>query len=220
MKTISILKSAVWVSTVSMLLFACSKGDNNTPKPPPQNSEIIYETDFKNDDGMWYVGQGARYKDGHYELEGGDLTNYTYLTNVFKSSDIDPTIEATIKVSVNDEENWGSGGIVWNYKSNGSAYSYLVFDISHDGYVGLSGYSSKTARWTDLVDWSLNSNVRKESFNTLKIVYKVDKIHFYVNGTEVFTVPAVDDVDLDPAGLYANAHSDLSATLFRAYKKK
>ena len=219
MKTIQLLKGAMLTVIASTLLFSCSKDDNGGVPPPPKDSEIVYETDFKKDDDMWYIGKDAKYIDGHYEIYGGEYTNNSYFTNLFSDGDINPTLEAVIKVKPNDEENWGGGGILFNHKSSGDTYSYIVFEISHDGYANVSGYNSTTKEWTAFIEWQVNSNVRKGDFNTLRIVYESDKIRFSINSKEVFTLPAVTGIDFKGSGLFVDAHSDLIATHFRASKK-
>ena len=219
MKTIQLLKGALMIIAASFLFIACSKDDNGGIPSVPKDSEIIYETDFKKDDGMWLVGENCRFTGGHYEMHGDYYTWTSCISNLFKTGDVNPTLEAVIKLIGNSEDNWGGGGIVFNYQSTSNSHSFLAFEISNDGYVGIFGYKSSTKEWTDIIDWSLNSNVRKNDYNTLRIVQGTDKIRFSVNGKEVATLPAVAGVDLKNSGLFVDSYSDLIATHFRVSKK-
>lgn len=216
------MKNIVFVSLIGIIFFlqSCSKDDD----PAPQET-ILYQTNFDQEDDVWWVvstgDASTSYNDGQYWLTSlsPNYSAYYIVGNDFFAN-ATGTVEASIKVEyLHNQTDYGNGGLAWNYKSNGSNDSYIAFGISANGFWKLARHSS-TNGWVDIVSWSLNSNILQNDFNKLRIEQDSDKIHFYINGVQVYSMNYSEDLTLDKTGLYVSALSRIKADYFKAVELK
>lgn len=218
MKNIAFL----FLISVGFLLQSCSKDDDSVSLP---KETILYQTDFSKDDGQWWVdndgvGSGS-YNNGQYWLaSSSSQVYYTTLGNVFSTTTGTTAVEASIKLEyLNNKTDYGFGGIMFNYKKNGSNYSYMIWNTSYNGYWKLARYNSASG-YTDYVDWTLNNAIRQNDFNKLRIEHTADKIRFYINGSEIYSMATTNGPTLDQVGLSINSYSRIKADYFKAVELK
>lgn len=218
MKTI---KPLVTLITATFILNACEKNDVE----PKEN--VLYETDFRKNDGSWWTGTledgQANYQNGQYVIEGsslnkGESMRPVTLSRVFSGSTSNTAIETSVKIEYTTSPDYGVGGVIWNYTSTGTDYSYYALLISHGGHWSIAGYDSASDKWTYTTDWEISSVIRKNDFNTVRIVREKGKIICYINDTRMINLTADDSIVLDRVGLYSISHSKLTARHFKAYE--
>lgn len=218
------MKNITFLLLVSLGFFlqSCSKDDDTTSS----KEIVLYQTNFDQNDGQWWEGSNATgsgsFNNGQYWLTSiSSVTNKSTIGAVFSAATGTTAVETSIKPELlNNQTNYGEGGIIFNHKGNGSNYSYIGFFIAYDGYWCINKYNSVTQNWTPYADWTLSGVVRKNDFNKLRIERASDKIRFYINGTEVYSMTTTSDLTLDQTGLWADAYSRIKADYFKAIELK
>ncbi|GAB3428933.1 hypothetical protein [Niabella aquatica] len=199
--------------------FSACKKDN-----PGTKETIVYETGFSTDDGHWYTGTTSTnavisIDNGYYIFKSGSAGGWdTWLNSVFNNNVSNSGIEASFKVATTGQPGWGNGGLLWNIlkSANSDTYVSYYFHISHNGYYTIYGFPDGTTKKT-FVDWTLNSVIKSEQFNTLKIILKNSKLHFYINNSEVYNMETISGfANLDKVGLGVSKYTNMQVDYFKA----
>lgn len=182
--------------------------------------KVVYQTSFSSDDGNWAVGTtsivDAHVVNGYYVSR--TLTTgawVTWIDSIFNKPTNEQYIEASIKVT-NNGTNGGSGGLVWNLVEpvSGNNYIEYYFEISDNGYFTIYGYPNGVNLQL-YKDWTSSTSINLYNFNTVKIKLTDGKLFFYVNGVEVYSMPAIKNT-LDEVGMSTGGETTLEVDYFKA----
>ncbi|MBZ4188356.1 hypothetical protein [Niabella beijingensis] len=215
------MKQSIFFSSLLlvMTLAACSK-----KKDAPASEVVLYETDFSTDDGHWSLGAlgnngaTASIKNGYYNLEGVSEGHDVWTGSVFSQNEKGTAVEAHIKVTSTNGTKYGTGALSWGAReSANNEYFNFYFVISFDGYFTVGGYPNGMSRpYVTYKDWTLNSAVKRNQFNKLRITLAEGLLHFYCNGTELYSMSSTTDHTLDHVGVSVGNYSLLQADDFKA----
>jgi outer membrane protein OmpA-like peptidoglycan-associated protein len=123
-------------------------------------------------------------RDGVYIIDSPESGWVAYASPDFIGTE-DFTLEATFALK-GGAENMGFG-FVWGYSFTGSKFNNFV--IAETGYAKV--FSSDTSR-TDAKGWKKIESVKRGGIpNRLKIIQKAGIMYFFVNDTEVTSIPAL-----------------------------
>lgn len=203
-------------------LVSCKKDDVK-----PQET-VLYETNFDSDDGKWALenpfGDGtATIGGGYYTINGKTTGMGVYTSSIFYNNAKPRTaIETSIKLTSTGPSTAGTGGLLWGQdtKETASPTDDIVFYflISYDGQYTISGFPNDSNHpLVNYKDWQNSSAVRNSQFNKLRIALIDNVLHFYINETEVHSMPSpIANGTLDQAGVSALKYSIAQFDYFKA----
>lgn len=209
------LLSILAVANFLMVLSSCKKDDAGRTK-----ETVVYETDFSEDDGKWYVGNTAAgvrisIEDGYYRFKAGAGGGWMVWTgNVFTDAGKGGYVEASVKLSPNGNNDYGFGGLIWGMVPSDADANEFRFDISYNGYYRILGFPD--GEQMEYKPWTTLNTIRNNQFNTLKIQLKNQQIYFYINDREVHSMPAGRWNTLDRLGCVVARNSNMEVDGFRA----
>lgn len=214
MKTLQPILLAVF--SLLILSSSCSKKDKvDTPK-----ATIIYQTNFDSDDGQWSIGNfdkgnSAEIKGGYYQLLSGSIGQDYWIPSIFTGTVAATAIETSFKLTSKGDEYDGNGGLIWGY--NEAHKTRFYFSLSSNGQYSIYGYPDGTDKSMKVYkDWTLNSAVKKDQFNQVRIELINAMLHFYINDTEVYKMTANSSGTLDQTGLTIYSNSAMQVDYFKA----
>ncbi|WP_300596696.1 hypothetical protein [Niabella sp.] len=210
----------IWIPLLTLVAVAsCKKNDVS------KKETVLYETDFSNDDGHWPTGNlgssgaSATIGNGYYTMVGGNGGREVWTGQIFSGTTGGMALEASVKLSSNSGANNGEGGLIWGLRKNSSTdvYTGFYFEISYDGYYSIWGYPDGSEKpYVLYKDWVLNSAIRNNQFNKLRIVLKNNELRFYVNDKELFAMPSPGNGTLDQPGFKIRKYSTMQVDYFKA----
>lgn len=181
---------------------------------------VLYETDFSSDDGKWFKESNqygtSSINNGYYSLISSATQGfYNTLNPIFNSNNLNVAVETSVKLTTNGATKYGNGGLVWGYRENSSGKRFN-FQIAHNGYYVIYGYpNGDNDNYVDYVSWKLSSSVKQNQFNKLRIELREGTLYFFINSSEVYSMPAPDNEGLDNLGLVVQSSSTLQADYFK-----
>lgn len=201
------------------MLASCSKDEVN----PAENEQVLFETDFSKDDGMLWVGTeevvSASIEDGNYNFinEHASRSHWSAFSQTFSDAYTSTAIETRVNLSSTDDEEPGAGGLFWNRNmENASDFAFMINNV---GQFTIGGYPDGTT-YTVYQDWTSHTAVHSNAFNVLRIESRDNEFHFFINGTEVYSMQAVNSASLDRFGFLVSYKSALQADYFKAVALK
>lgn len=207
------------ITSLALLLFilvSCKKDDVRL------GETVLYETDFSKNDEKWGVGYSAGdtyygYENGVYVLKGSATMAITSrVSEDFAPSSGSMYVEVSVKPTYFSDNRYGHGGLIWNFRKDGTDLSFYALVISQSGEWKITRYNSKSSDpWEDIVDWSAGANINIRGYNTLTVLLKDGKVYFHVNDQEVYSMAATGVATINRAGLYANRFSIVEVNHFK-----
>ena len=156
-----------------------------TPLPPPSQTNAIFQDDFSNPGSGWeaenYDAGSVGYKDGVYSVTSGN-TNSTMWGVANRSFD-NLVIEVDATQVSAGPENDNDYGVICREQGDGNGYYLLV---SGDGYYAI--LKGEGGEFGKLVDWTQSDAVRQgNATNHIKAVCNGSTLELFVNGQRLAT---------------------------------
>ncbi|HEY8957342.1 hypothetical protein [Chitinophaga sp.] len=213
------LRSIARVTTLLLVIMSACKKDDIKPR-----EVILYETDFSrnNDTAQWKTGAmgtglSGTLQGGYYEFRNASAKHYIVgPLNLFDGlSGSNMAVEASVKISyvlsTQPSEAWG--GLVWNNNLDNNTAFY--FEITTAGGYVIWGHPDASGDYVLYKDHTKSTTIRPGQFNVLRIELRNRQLHFFINGTEVYSMEVVNENTLKHAGLGAYPQSNLQADYFK-----
>ena|GEM_PF-2573861 len=205
-----------------VLLLTCSNFISCKKEDVQQKETIVYETNFNSNDGNWRSettepGVTLQFKDGYYQISKTTAGSYyVHAWELFNNITGNTAIEASIALT---NINAGtstiySAGLEWN--GNETTQSGFAFRIFTNGKFHVGGWPDGNT-YVSYKDATV-SNAIRNGFNVLRIELRSGRLHFLINGAEVYSMPPVNDASLDRAGFSIGQNLILRADYFKALR--
>ncbi|WP_118976227.1 hypothetical protein [Taibaiella koreensis] len=212
------MRTSVFAKTGSFLILlaglmgatSCSKKNDTAP-----GEKIIYQTDFDQPDGFFYVGEDATgagaMQNGIYTMTNKQtqFVSFFYTSSLFAGINGNTAIEAKVKPGAGTY-----GGLRWNDNASANGVNARTFEVKDNGVFIVGKYGADGA-YVGISGSTLSAAIVKGDFNVLRVEERDGTMHFLINGTEVYSMPANGD-KLDVCGFLVSASTTLQADYFRA----
>jgi len=183
-----IIKPLIFGSVLSLSLSSCFTSDyyEPTPDPTPIGYQKIFNDEFNRDNYGW--GFNDYYSDAYGEVYNGmySLSYYGPSGNSYSS---------TIPVNFNSNRDFliqtgisSNYAMALNFGASSKDYGYSFF-IDADGYFAVYDEGTANIAPRTLIDWKA-SNAIDYDWNDIEIEQIGNRWYGYINGMQVFELPA------------------------------
>lgn len=210
--------SLIFLYGLVLLIQGCSKDDVASVE-----DQLIYETDFSNNDGSFWVGTEGKItigiQDGSYYFLNNNTSGSFYVTlnALFANVQKEGALESSIQIKNTGGSNPGAGGIIFN--RNRKNPSQVRFILNGLGMFKVDATSE--GKDPELYqDWIEHPAIKKNQSNVFRVELRKDNYYFYINGKEVFTMGAKGAKNLDEVGYSVGYKTILQADYFKVTSLK
>lgn len=154
------------------------------------NADLVYKCDFEVNDPVWTpyneTGFTSKVVNGKFILQHTGKDEAWNQTNIMN---FNPLLDYEIEVAMcqlSGVDNQGYG-ISYNYKDGNNSNTFC---ISANGYFSITHYTKGV--YKDDIAWKESDRIIKgfNKYNKLSIARKGSNLHYFINGTEVASLPA------------------------------
>ena len=173
--------------TISLLFFLSVMCQNSFAQFT--KADLVYKCDFEPSDPYWkpynekaFISATSK---GKFTLEhAGIVEDWSQTNDMMFNYMNDYEVEVSMR-QLSGDDNRGYG-IIFNYQGGGNSNSFY---ISANGFFSVSHYTKDV--YGDDIPWKESDKINKGllKYNKLAIARRGDNIHFFINGSEVASLP-------------------------------